>query len=136
MRTLVPAVLLSMALLGCGGSASSPALSASPAASPSVSPAAGAAGVLAGVPTGCYGLGLDECQRVVGNVAAAAVLAWLGLTWSAELYEQTIKRLHRPGQRHHVTVHIPMVFGSVDELDEIPGFPQETLEELKQRATV
>jgi competence protein ComEA len=27
-------------------------------------------------------------------------------------------------------------FGSVDELDEIPGFPQETLEELKRRATV
>ncbi len=27
-------------------------------------------------------------------------------------------------------------FGSVDELDEVPGFPQEVLDDLKSRATV
>ena len=26
-------------------------------------------------------------------------MAWLGLTWSAEIYEQTITRIHRPGQK-------------------------------------
>jgi hypothetical protein len=38
-------------------------------------------------------------------------MAWLGLTWSPELYGQTIKRIHRPGQKRHCTIHIPMVFG-------------------------
>jgi hypothetical protein len=71
MRTVVSALLLSMALLGCAGTAASPAPSASPSESPSESPGAGAAGVLAGVPTGCYGIGIDDCQRVVGTVAAA-----------------------------------------------------------------
>lgn len=41
-------------------------------------------------------------------------LAWLGLTWSAEQYEQTIKRIHRPGQRSHVTIHVPQIAGTVD----------------------
>jgi len=41
-------------------------------------------------------------------------LAWLGLTWSAEQYEQTIKRIHRPGQKNHVTIHVPLIRGTVD----------------------
>jgi hypothetical protein len=43
-------------------------------------------------------------------------LAWLGLTWSAELYDQTIKRIHRPGQRRHCTVHLCLARGTIDEM--------------------
>ena len=43
-------------------------------------------------------------------------LAWLGLTWSAELYQQTLKRIHRPGQKQRVTVHICLAEGTVDEM--------------------
>lgn len=43
-------------------------------------------------------------------------MVWLGLTWSPELYQQTIKRIHRPGQTRHVSIHVPFVSDSVDGL--------------------
>jgi SNF2 family DNA or RNA helicase len=43
-------------------------------------------------------------------------IAWPSLTWSAELYEQTIGRLYRPGQAGKVTVHVCEMRDSVDLL--------------------
>jgi SNF2 family DNA or RNA helicase len=43
-------------------------------------------------------------------------MAWYGLTWSAELYEQTIKRIHRPGQDAPCFIHICLMRRTVDEL--------------------
>lgn len=43
-------------------------------------------------------------------------LIWYGLTWSAELYEQLLKRLHRPGQRSAVFSRPILMRGTVDEL--------------------
>jgi hypothetical protein len=43
-------------------------------------------------------------------------MAWLAPTWSAELWEQTIARIHRPGQDRHVMVHVCVAEGTVDEL--------------------
>lgn len=43
-------------------------------------------------------------------------MAWYGLTWSAELYDQAVKRLHRPGQAHKVTVHHCLARDTVDEM--------------------
>jgi SNF2-related domain len=43
-------------------------------------------------------------------------MAWLAPCWSPEGWEQTLKRIHRPGQQHKVTIHVASVAGSVDEL--------------------
>ena len=43
-------------------------------------------------------------------------MAWLSPSWSAELTEQTIARLYRPGQTRHVTVHVCVVAETVDEM--------------------
>jgi hypothetical protein len=43
-------------------------------------------------------------------------MAWYGLPWSAELWDQTIKRLHRPGQGQPVTVSLCLVTNTVDEM--------------------
>ena len=43
-------------------------------------------------------------------------MAWLSPSWSAELTEQAIARLYRPGQRSHVTIHVCVAAGTVDEL--------------------
>lgn len=45
-----------------------------------------------------------------------AQLIHYGLTWSAELYEQLLKRLHRPGQRSAVFSRPILMRGTVDEL--------------------
>lgn len=42
-------------------------------------------------------------------------IAWLNLTWSPELYEQTIARLHRPGQAEKVIVNICIATDTIDE---------------------
>jgi SNF2 family DNA or RNA helicase len=44
-----------------------------------------------------------------------SILAFFGLTWSAELHQQTIKRLHRSGQLHAVVVHYILTGGTIDE---------------------
>jgi SNF2 family DNA or RNA helicase len=42
-------------------------------------------------------------------------MIWLSLPWSLELYEQTVGRLHRGGQRHDVWCYILMTRNTVDE---------------------
>ena len=42
-------------------------------------------------------------------------MVFLSLPWSLELYEQTVGRLHRSGQRHDVWVYLLMARDSVDE---------------------
>lgn len=42
-------------------------------------------------------------------------LAWFGLPWSLELYEQAVGRLHRQGQRNQVVVHHLIATGTIDE---------------------
>jgi hypothetical protein len=43
-------------------------------------------------------------------------MAWLSPSWSAELTEQAIARVYRPGQTQHVTVHVCVAAGTVDEM--------------------
>ncbi len=44
------------------------------------------------------------------------IMVWYGLTWSLELYQQFIKRLHRSGQKaENVLLHRILTRGTVDE---------------------
>ena len=43
-------------------------------------------------------------------------MAWLSPNWSAELTEQAIALLYRPGQGKHVTIHVCVAAGTVDEM--------------------
>lgn len=43
-----------------------------------------------------------------------SLIIWFGLTWSAELHQQLIKRLHRSGQKNAVVVHYIMAGGTID----------------------
>jgi hypothetical protein len=43
-------------------------------------------------------------------------MAWLAPSWSAELTEQAIARVYRPGQTRHVTIHVCVAAGTVDEM--------------------
>jgi hypothetical protein len=43
-------------------------------------------------------------------------MAWLSPSWSAELTDQAIARIYRPGQARHVTVHVCVAAGTVDEM--------------------
>jgi SNF2-related domain len=43
-------------------------------------------------------------------------MAWFGLTWSSELFDQTVARIARPGQAHKVFVHVCIARDTVDEL--------------------
>jgi hypothetical protein len=45
-----------------------------------------------------------------------ARMAWLSPSWSAELTQQAIARLYRPGQTRHVTIHVCVAAGTVDEM--------------------
>jgi SNF2 family DNA or RNA helicase len=45
-----------------------------------------------------------------------ARMAWLSPSWSAELTEQAIARIYRPGQVRRVTVHVCVAAGTVDEM--------------------
>ena len=42
-------------------------------------------------------------------------LVWLSLPWSLDLFEQTVGRLHRSGQRHDVWCYVLMTHNSIDE---------------------
>lgn len=58
-------------------------------------------------PASCaYGLNLQQGGRH---------LIWFGLTFDAEVFLQTIKRLHRQGQPYPVFIHILVVEGGRDE---------------------
>lgn len=39
-----------------------------------------------------------------------------GFPWSAELYDQMIKRIHRPGQKERCFIHLILARGTVDEV--------------------
>jgi hypothetical protein len=43
-------------------------------------------------------------------------MAWLSPSWSAELTQQAIARVYRPGQTRHVTIHVCVAAGTVDEM--------------------
>jgi SNF2 family DNA or RNA helicase len=43
-------------------------------------------------------------------------MAWLSPSWSAELTQQAIARIYRPGQTQHVTIHVCVATGTVDEM--------------------
>jgi hypothetical protein len=43
-------------------------------------------------------------------------MAWLSPSWSAELTEQAIARIYRPGQTRRVTVHVCVAAGTIDEM--------------------
>jgi hypothetical protein len=43
-------------------------------------------------------------------------MAWLSPSWSAELTEQSIARIYRPGQTRHVTIHVCIAVRTVDEM--------------------
>ena len=43
-------------------------------------------------------------------------MAWLSPTWSAELHDQAIARIYRPGQARHVTIHVCVAADTVDEM--------------------
>jgi len=45
-----------------------------------------------------------------------ARMAWLSPSWSAELTEQAIARIYRPGQSRRVTIHVCVAVGTVDEM--------------------
>lgn len=53
-----------------------------------------------------HGLNLQE---------GGSTLVWFGLTWSLELYQQTIARLYRQGQKDTVIVHHIVTKGTIDE---------------------
>jgi SNF2 family DNA or RNA helicase len=48
--------------------------------------------------------------------AGGSRMIWLAPTWSAELWDQTIARIHRPGQKAHCMVHVCVATNTVDEL--------------------
>jgi len=63
-------------------------------------------------------------------------IVFLSLPWSLELYEQTIGRLHRSGQRHAVWVYILMTTKTIDEriwasLHDKQAIAELAIEELK-----
>jgi len=43
-------------------------------------------------------------------------MAWLSPSWSAELTEQAIARIYRPGQTQHVTIHVCVAVNTIDEM--------------------
>ena len=49
------------------------------------------------------------------NLQGQSRMVWLSLPWSLELYEQTIGRIHRGGQKHTVWVYVLLTKDTVDE---------------------
>jgi len=56
-----------------------------------------------------HGLNLQRAPR-------GGHLIWLSATWSSELYEQTVGRIFRPGQRRPVRVTLISAVGTIDEV--------------------
>lgn len=56
-------------------------------------------------------------------------MAWLNLTWSSELYEQTVARIVRPGQTQKCFIHICLARGSVDEVKRMRVLHKMSLQE-------
>ena len=60
-------------------------------------------------------------------------MAWLSPSWSAELTEQAIARIYRPGQTRHVTVHVCIATGTVDEMKRNRVFGKMSAQEAFRR---
>lgn len=71
---------------------------------------AGTLPVLAAHPASAgHGLNMQE--------ASAAHLAWFGITWDFELYDQFIRRIRRRGnQAQRIIMHLLIVHGTIDEM--------------------
>ena len=52
-------------------------------------------------------------------------MAWLSPSWSAELTEQAIARIYRPGQTRHVTIHVCVAAGHRRRDEARPGARQD-----------
>jgi SNF2 family DNA or RNA helicase len=57
-----------------------------------------------------------SCAHGLNLQHGGSRMAWLSPTWSAELYEQAIARIYRPGQTRKVTIHVCVALDTVDEL--------------------
>jgi SNF2 family DNA or RNA helicase len=60
-------------------------------------------------------------------------MAWLSPSWSAELTEQAIARLCRPGQTRHVTIHVCIATRTVDEMKRDRVFGKMSAQEAFRR---
>jgi SNF2 family DNA or RNA helicase len=60
-------------------------------------------------------------------------MAWLSPSWSAELTEQAIARIYRPGQIRHVTIHVCVAIGTVDEMKRNRVFRKMSAQEAFRR---
>jgi SNF2 family DNA or RNA helicase len=60
-------------------------------------------------------------------------MAWLSPSWSAELTEQAIDRIYRPGQTRHVTIHVCVAAGTVDEMKRNRVFNKMSAQEAFRR---
>jgi SNF2 family DNA or RNA helicase len=56
--------------------------------------------------SGGHGLNLQD---------GGSQMAWISLTWSPEFWEQTIKRIHRPGQKERCFIHVCLARATIDE---------------------
>jgi hypothetical protein len=61
-------------------------------------------------------LGAGSAGHGLNLQAGGSRMAWIAPTWSAELWEQTVARLHRPGQKAHVMIHVCVGTNTVDEM--------------------
>lgn len=57
-------------------------------------------------------------------------MAFISPPWSAEAFDQTIKRVHRPGQKEAVNVHICMARDTIDEAKRARVVDKMTMQEV------
>ena len=104
-----------------------------PSAASPVPPAAGAGTVLPPQPA-----------RTTGRPAASSGTAGCAAGGGGEINLNTVTFEQLRGENLSVTQATRLLahrerlgrFGSVDDLDQVPGFPQEVLDDLKRRSTV
>jgi hypothetical protein len=60
-------------------------------------------------------------------------MAWLSPSWSAELTEQAIARIYRPGQTRRVTIHVCVAAGTIDEMKRDRVFNKMSAQEAFRR---
>ena len=67
---------------------------------------------------GCIHVGLihpASCGHGLNLQSGGSILVWFGLTWSLELYQQTVARLYRQGQSNTVSVIHIITARTIDE---------------------
>jgi hypothetical protein len=75
------------------------------------------------------GHGIDELQN------AGYILAWFGLNWSRDLYDQLNARLRRQGQKRPVMLHRILMRNTLDEA-QVESLDRKQRDELSIRETV